>query len=1225
MIRSRLAFWCMLVLCLSATAAPAFDGQKVTEGPLTLVIEPIETVTAYGQAHEARVTLTNADPAELAVELELCGLVDECRPAGATHATLRVPGKGKAQAAFRFLCAKGCLSAHYPLRVRAAFLLAGKRVVAEAVQVFLTEFPPTIGTGPTGSESPVEVVPARGAVLLANLKSQRVAWGYLDQPLVYLAPGWQGGDKQSGANFSRSKTLRGGQTRQALQMHPAYRPKVGTVFAEYRLKLPAQGPIRFSFFNAIRDSGPREGASDGVTFRVWVGEEKLFERHTAAKQWTPGEVDLTRFAGREILLRLESHPGPRRNTSCDSSYWGDPVVVAGLVPKLPAAEERQAVAQRTLAAAESGQASDGLFVFPLDGNTRAALALGPNGLADGALAFAAAGHAAVFQGISIGLEEQPVGEWPSGLVTDELKTTRDAAGRLCVHQRLRLNDRPLELTARVWREGPGLRVKFTSTGRITDLALGAADRTAPTVYFGHGYVIRQPEAFRMAGGGHGLASSHVGFDFDGGLSLLVASDTPPDAIEVDPERRLYTLRTHPDAQFTFVPGAAGALDCAVRYRPLYDKRPAGGVAKKAGRFVFDIWGGGYAENAELMERAFQYGLTDSMHLFHAWQRWGYDNRLPDIYPPDPRFGTLADMQRLARVCAERKVPFGLHDNYIDFYPDADGYTYDHITFDREGRPRRAWINPGHGIAQSYQWRPDRFMPFLERNLALIKPALHPTASFVDVFTSANSFDYYDRQGNFHSRLETRRWWGECFTKIRDTLGDNAPTTSEAGSDHLIGWLDGADCQFLQLVNTPRYHCTKLPCGDWDRVPWFDAVNHTRFSLHGVGYSSRYQGDLSRSLHGIESDDYLSAEMLTGHALMIDKPGMLRGAVRKYWLAQPLIRSLAHDEIVRVEQPGGDIHRTLVTWKSGAKVWVNRGVGDWRVAGRVLPQYGYLAQNGPLESTIERRASGVVEQARGPGWCYVNGRGFDPDPVLQIRPEARQVEYLGDRRFRLLVDWHVLQPTASDCSLHVFFYQPQFSYLKKTGFQSGHTPRPGTSTWQGTVTAGQAWTLTVPADCGPGTYQVLVALIDKTAKRNQRRRMLGEEDPERRYRVGLLTVEGQNDQITGLRLEPSGGVPALASRLQPNLKATDFGPLKTTGAVRCQALPQCLKITPLVDEGPATLDIDVARALGRKATPATVIAVDAKGTQLRVVPMTATAGRVQFTTANDEFAYEVRVK
>jgi hypothetical protein len=1225
MIHSRLLLCSLLVSGLLVGRAAAFDGQKVTEGPLTMTIEPVELVTQYELAQEARATIANADKAELAVELELCGLVDECRPLGATRQTVRVPGGAKTVATFRFQCGKGCLNAHYPLRVRAAFSLAGKRTVAEAVQVFETEFPAALGVGPVGSLPPLEVVPARGALLLATLKSQRVAWAYLDQPLVYEAPGWQGSDKQSAASFSRSKMVRSGQSRQSLQMHPAYRPKVGTVFAEYRLKLPAQGPIRFSFFNAIRDSGPREGASDGVTFRVWVDQQKLFDRHTDAKQWLPGEVDLSRFAGREILLRLESHPGPRRNTSCDSSFWGDPVVVAGIVPKLVSPEERQTRARQALAAAESGRASTGITLFPLQGNARAALALGPNGLADGALAFAADGRGAVFQGFSISLDEQPLGEWPSAVVTDELKTSRDASGRLRIAQRLRLNDRPLELTAQVWSEGPGLRVKFASTGRITDLAPGAVDRQAPTVYYGHGYVIRQPEAFRVAGGGHTLATSHVGFEFDGGLSLLVASDTPPDALEVDPERRLYSLHTHPEATFTFVPGAAGAMDCAVRYRPLYDKQPSAGVTKKAGRFVFDVWGGGYAENADLMERAFQYGLTDAMLLFHAWQRWGYDNRLPDIFPPDSRFGTLEDFQRLARVCAGRGVLFGLHDNYIDFYPDADGYSYEHITFDREGRPRKAWINPGHGVAQSYQWRPDRFMPFLDRNLALIKPALHPTASFVDVFTSANSFDYYDRQGNFHSRLETQRLWGECFKRIRDTLGDNAPTTSEAGSDHLIGYLDGADCQFLQLVNKARYHCSKLPCGDWDRVPWFDAVNHTRFSLHGVGYSNRYQGDLSRSLHGIESDDYLSAELLTGHALMIDRPGMLRGAVRKYWLAQPLIRSLAADEITRVEQPAGDIHRTLVTWKSGAKVWVNRGPGDWRVAGRVLPQYGYLARSGPLESAVERRGGAVVEQSRGPGWFYVNGRGFDPDPVLEIRAEANKVEFLGERRFRLLIDWHLLRPTDKDLSVKLFFYQPQLSRLVKTGFQLERMPRPGTSTWQGTATTGQQWPLTIPDSCGPGTYEVLVALGDKTAKSNQRRRMLGDEDPERRYRLGMLVVEGTKEKITGLRLEPGPVAPSLASRLLPNPKPTDFGPVTTTGALRCQTAKDRLTITPLVDEGPCPIDLDLALALGRPATVASLVALDPTGKKVREVPFSASGHRVRFTTATDVFAYEVRVK
>lgn len=1213
-------------LVLGPVGTLAFDTNKAAEGPLSVTIEPIDTVVEREKTQTLSVTLANDGPGDLAVELELTGLVDECRPGGSTKQQVRVPAGGKTAGQFSFVCGDGCLSAHYPVRVRAGFELAGQRKTLEPVQVFRTEFaaPTVAGPGAAGDRLPLEVVPQRGAVPLATVDSQRVAWNYYDQPTVFLAPGWEGRDETSSASFSRGRVMRGGEWKQSLQMHPPYRPRGGSIFAEYRLKLPAQGPIALSFANAIRDSSPREGASDGVTFRVWVGEEKLFERHSDSKTWLPGEVDLSRFAGREVLLRLESHPGPRHNTSCDSSYWGDPIVTAGAMPKMLTAAEREALGRAALDAAAGRAPGDSVFAFDLAGGARAAVALGPNGLADSAMAFSAAGRSVAVDGWTVTLEEQAVGAWPSGMVSDEVKASRDARGRVRVEQRLRRNDLALELTAELWAEGPGLRVRFSSPARIDDLAMGPANQQAARVYYGHGYVIERPEAFRASGGGHNLATSHVGFDFDGGLSLLVAADTPVDALEVDPERRLYALHAHPGTMFTFVPGAAGAMDCAVRYRPLYDKRPAPGVAKKAGRFVFDYWGGRYSENADLLEEAFAYGLTDAMAILHVWQRWGYDNRLPDIYPPDPKLGTLEDLQRVGRVCAERGVLFGLHDNYIDFYPDADGFTYDHITFDRQGRPRKAWINTGRD-AQSYQWRPDRFRPFLERNLALVTPALRPTNYFVDVFTSANCFDYYDRQGVFHSRLETRKCWGESFALIRQTLGDDAPTVSEAGSDNLVGYLDGADCQFLRLVQEPRYHCTRLKCADWDRVPWFDAVNHTRFSLHGVGYSGRYQGELSRALAGIESDDYISAELLTGHALMIDRPAGLRGAVRKYWLAQAIARSLADDEIVRVQQPEGNIHRVAVEWKSGAKVWVNRAGEDWSVAGRALPQFGYLATSGERESAIERRGGAVVEQSRAPGWCYVNGRGYEPDAPLEIRPTAKRVEYLGNREFRLLIDWDVLRPTDKDLAVKMAFFRPQLSRLVKTGFQVDRVPRPSASTWRGTVTTGQDWTVTVPEDCPAGEYEVLVGVSDRGTRPAQRLRLLGDEDPERRCRLGMLVLEGKGATITGARLEPGEGEPALAARLRPNAKATDFGSIRTAGALRCEIRADRLVVTPLPGEAPLAADLDVTGLAGRPAAVESVAAVDAAGKTLREVRFEVSGGRVSFSTGRDEFAYEVRLK
>ena len=42
-----------------------------------------------------------------------------------------------------------------------------------------------------------------------------------------------------------------------------------------------------------------------------------------SKRWVAGEADLSKFAGRTILLRLESNPGPNHDTTCDSSFWAE--------------------------------------------------------------------------------------------------------------------------------------------------------------------------------------------------------------------------------------------------------------------------------------------------------------------------------------------------------------------------------------------------------------------------------------------------------------------------------------------------------------------------------------------------------------------------------------------------------------------------------------------------------------------------------------------------------------------------------------------------------------------------------------------------------------------------------------------------------------------------------------------------------------------------------------
>ncbi len=1232
----RLQLWFGgLLLMASAIAALAFNGQEVTEGPITLTIGEIPIVRSLEATQSVRITLTNHAAAALQMELELKDWVSPCQPVGRTRAVLTLPGHGVAVEDFAFKFGPGAYSAMYPIHAYARFRPTehSEVITAHAVRIFETQFDASTQSAP--EKAAAIAVPAAGGLALAKLNNYRLLWQRIGGPLHSLPIGWEGTEPESMAHFQRGAMARG-QTRESLIMHPPYRNGPGTLFVEYQLKLPAARELRLRFFNAIRDSVPPEPPSDGVTFRVWVGDEKVFERHTASKSWVPGEADLSRWAGQTIQLRLEIHPGPKLDTTCDLGFWGDPILLVDVAPSATVTNDFGPRAAQVRQSVTMGQTAPGTYVFTLAGGLRAALSPGAKGLLDAALAFGDAAGAVVINGFDLSLESERVGVWESAARVEKIEVV-PTNNRVEIRHHLRLQKEfdhdgkraapgavPVTLAATIWADGPGLRVQLTSDARLTDAAIGSVDQLAERVYFGHGYAVVRPGKFQVHGGGHDLSTSHVGCDFANGVALLQACDTPPDSFQVDPEARIYALHTHPAPTFTFVPGRRGAMNCAIQYRALYDKPAAPAVVRKAGRFVFDLWGGSYQRNATALQRCFDYGLTNSLAIIHGWQRWGYDYRLPDIFPPQPQLGTLEELRGLGEICTRAGALWGLHDNYIDFYPDAGRFSYDHITFDSGGQPRRAWLNEGRN-AQAWQFRPDHVQPFLERNLRLIQPALHPTASFVDVWTSMNAFDYLDRDGRWHSKMETLRHWGEAFATIRATF-EGGPTISEAGSDQLIGWLDGADCQWLQLQPHGGPFSIMAPGDDWERVPWFDLVNHTRFSLHGAGYSNRYQGNRSRDEHGITSDDYLGVEVLAGHALMADLPMMPGGAIRKYWLLQPFAEAVAHDEIVAVENPDGDLHRLLVRWASGATAWVNRGTNDWAIASRTLPPYGFVAQAGSMVCSVEKIGGRVIEQSSAGPTLYINARPPDAE-TLAIRPAAERLEPLGGRNFRLITRWEAAQPAPKDLRVFYHFSRPTPGRYTDTEFYSGGDPEIPTSAWTGEIITGTNWTVHVPEGFPLGDYEILCGLYGAKGS-GMRYRLVGAARQTRRYALGTLHVEGTiQDGHTNVTKISMTVAPNQAGHLAalPTTQRVDFGPVRTTHGLRLTEAADQLTITPLPDQPAFEVTLNLKQFQRTADEVGTLQAVNAQGESLRTVAWRPEGSALTFTTQPTDFGYRLNWK
>jgi len=1027
---------------------------------------------------------------------------------------------------------------------------------------------------------------------LANLLNAQ--WGYTKGERSDVFSAGTRNDAKSGATFAAGSAMRGGVNMAGFNCHPPYRDGLGggVVWRQYFLELPKIKPLTLSFATAIRDHAPpAESGSDGVDFRVLVGKPgeegtELFARFSDSKEWQPAEVDLSEYAGQRIVLKLVAGPGPKGNTNCDSAYWGAPAIRAGR-PPVPTKEQdwtdRTAKAIRLARAAASGTKIIG--AYPLNGRCGAfgaGVAMGRQGLVDGVIAFANHERAVAFRGFTIAIDGEEVGSANSSVRCrdTDVEFTR---GRLTILHELDTADGMVVARARFSTEQGALRLAFDMPGakrslrgtpRFSTLALGGADAELFRVYLGFGNVVEKPNAFRARASGFVLSTRHIGTDFANGMSLLQASDVYPSAAVCQPQTNTFSLQVPHDATFTFIPSADGAFAAARHYRDVNGFRPAKGHANLLGRMCLDQWGGDYGMAARDLERAAKYGLNHSIFVKHSWQRWGYDYRLPDIYPPR---GGLESFLAMRDACRDSGILFAPHDNYIDFYPDADGYSYDHIIFNGDGSPQRAWFNKGRK-AQSYRWLPHAFMPWLERNMRLLQRGAAPTGLFIDVFTAMPPIDYYDRAGRFYTRNRTAREWAKAFDRSRDILGSGAPMLSEAGTDALIGSLDGAQSDHY---SADRWGATGVAA---DRTPWHDMASHGSFVLLAGGLGSRYGNKDPKHTYG--TDDYLTNTVMGGRNPMSDGP-FSRRAVMTYWLLHDLCDDLARSSFDS-HAFGESVRQQQTTFGDGSRVWANRGEPAWDVAGHRLPEYGFYAKSPKAEAGIVEIDGQRAAFAKTDGVLFVDAR--PPYRSGRLRPATTRVlkgEYLGDGKFRVRVEWQAIEPLEEGLKAFVHVVHAESDHGERIVHYGDINFDGAAMTQMGTYEA--TIDVIIPPDSVGGEYTLRYGLYNP-GKGGYRVTPAGNIGHGSRARGGKLKVDIADGKITGGSYMPEGEWDHMAD-LNTKLAMIDFGPIVTNGAFRLlHPTDGEWLLIPLPGSISFEARLDLAK-LGRTASRATVSRID----------------------------------
>ncbi|MFO7905115.1 MAG: hypothetical protein R6U98_20800 [Pirellulaceae bacterium] len=1040
--------------------------------------------------------------------------------------------------------------------------------------------------------------------------------------------GWQGSEPLTGGSTTLVSETLDDVIRPCISIHPPWQEgRVGTQWIEFPLALPDVTPLRLRFATGMTPTGK----SDGVTFRVRAAAidappatlgKIVFERHTAAKTWTEAEADLSGFAGQRIRLQLESHPGPKKNTGWDRSFWAEPLLIAGTIPRPTPFPPKTSEDSRVLGKVTTGDNTYRVRFWP-----------GSRGLLDGVVGFSNSEHQLFFKGFQIKVRGGRIDDRRSPI---QLEQTDNEPCDRGVSVRHRFRDRwgTFELVGHVWVDSGGMKARFTLENApdpkpwqawyLEDVSIGRWSGEVARVYAGAGNVIRDPGSFELGFDGHRLSTSFVGVDFEDGGAILQASDVPPLKLKVSPAENHCALHTAHDCTLTLIP-AGNAWDAVKHWRSTNGLKAAGGVKKVAGRFVFDLWGGHYAESREKLQQAFRYGLTDSMVVWHNWQRWGYDYRLPNIHPPNPRWGTLKEMQDLVNTCKEAGVIFAPHDNYIDFYPDADGFSYEKtIAFDQGGEPIKAWLNEGRD-ARSYRYRADAVDPFLKSNLAWINEHLDPTGYFIDVWSSIRPYSYWTSNGKFVPATYTRDKWARLFNWIRKTLGNHAPQISESGHDALIGSLDGAQTNHFRVGEPQpgdRGWCVwNWDCGDAERTPWFDAAHHDRFVLHGAGYGSRYSAGLDRRLHGMYSDDYICTEVLTGHPAMVSRP-FGRDVVRKYWLTADLMRALALRRIETVTYVDDDLHRQYVEWSGGGQVWVNRGETDWKTDTHTLPPYGFFARvprrsGETVEAGIVRREGTIVEFSSSDEQLYVNGRQV-ASSSRPIRMEVKSVQSDKGGRFELELVWEMDVPLPERWRPFLHFCDESGDILFQASHESGEFQHGVKGRFRARASG------TVPEGMESGRECLLVYGI-YDPKTGRRLRLPGPDFGDRRIRAGRVMLQGTGRKISDLAWKPHvAGPDPFRARWNVEGIPIRFDGLETAGGCRLHAEGRALVITPLPGPGEPAFNVkiqwkDLPWSL---PLPSRLKTMGENGKVVSEEPVSASHGVVNLQCHPGEFAYRL---
>ncbi len=1005
--------------------------------------------------------------------------------------------------------------------------------------------------------------PRSGPVELEDVGLYRCGYAYYGADSLpgrthALPDGWYGwphpdsgvGIRSEGQVFGRRATL----------LHCPWRGGRGYAWQEFDVAVPTSGNTHMEGWVCI---GPASnGKSDGVQFRIAIDGIEVWQKLTDSAIWQPYRVDLTPWRGRTVAIRFVTDPGPAGDASFDFSLWGD----------------RRILCEGTA----THQSSKRFNSPPVQGVSRPTQTVLPSVHARGQSDVQISGKRAIFQcrtaegvyryewQVSADDTSSPLGRvtlsgpagggpvplssagelrWSSDgvrVVSDELApdgpegvvwTRRIRAGDKVAELRITARMRDKQMTFRIQCDQPWLRrISFGMPG--------------PVMYRRH---VTVP-----------YLSVPILYLRDQSLFISAYLDwTKSRCSWIDPESATAVYQPLTD-------GSLRAADETICFAPSIHlaetlpgipNPPSPHIADVGDRMVLDVWGGHFDAIREDLGKLFAAGMDRVAVIIHAWQRDGYDNGLPAHYPAMASLGGEPAMKRLVACATRQGARIMLHENYVDYYPNYEGFSDDHIALDSAGQRQLAWFNEGTQI-QSFAVRPSAILPLAQTQSPEIKRRYGTNSCYLDVHSAVPPWFHVDQRAGepdtgMHATVFAAH--RDLFAYERHIYG--GPVFGE-GANHWYwsGLLDGVEAQYG--VGYPANAGLDAPL-----MVDFNLLRiHPLQANHGMGYYERWYapGEPGISASMPVLDRYRMQQIAHGHCAFLGAAtwNNLPLAWLEYHLARPVAGRYAGAAVrdIRYRINGNWVdssqaarsqewNTVRVRYSNGLTITANRIESDIK-EGRFQLRTDCWAASAPgFQAVSGWLGPHRVDVVQTPNSLFVNARNPKHWSDRQSDTAAVSItEFHSDapRRAAITYRWTAGEPTAEPAQVFVHFVDPSGRGSEGIAFQDDHTLPEPTDSWRpGTVYTVKRL-ITLPDDLPDGRYQLALGLYSP----QRRYGVTGHRDKTGRTVLGALVIRDGGRVISFEPETRPAPVPrALPKAVNSGGPLVDFGDIRTDGSAR----------------------------------------------------------------------------